>query len=334
MSLTSYRAAPPRVKTIENGKRGITPRRLYVAIVTGLEKPARTAFVPPEGTMSPSGTIMSYIFPMQEKPALRPSVAVGEALRGVARDILAEARAAIEDPAKSDADAVHDFRRAMKRWRAQRTVGARRACRSRKARPGFVRALDRRTAPADRGDQTGGGDDAQRRHAAAPRQRPRPSGRRSRALAASYPDLRRRRRSAHPLLSRRATDDPGALAGHRRGGTARVAQARRDPSLPDRYHRAVVAALRQDVERRGATPARSTRQASRHADARKPHGAASAACALALASGDRDRRTQGRPCRGRRAHRRAHFRRKTECAAPAAGRHVDGRSLRTTVTCR
>src|SRR6266478_4681061 len=68
--------------------------------------------------MSPSGTIMSYSFPMQEKPALRPSVAVGEALRGVARDILAEARAAIEDSAKSDADAVHDFRRAMKRWRA------------------------------------------------------------------------------------------------------------------------------------------------------------------------------------------------------------------------
>lgn len=55
---------------------------------------------------------------MNERPALRPSVAVGEALRGVARDILAEARAAIEDPAKSDAEAVHDFRRAMKRWRA------------------------------------------------------------------------------------------------------------------------------------------------------------------------------------------------------------------------
>src|SRR5882724_9994818 len=68
--------------------------------------------------MSPSGPIMSYIFPMQEKPALRPSVAVGEALRGVARDILAEARAAIEDPAKSDAERVHDFRRAMKSWRA------------------------------------------------------------------------------------------------------------------------------------------------------------------------------------------------------------------------
>src|SRR5262244_3174336 len=68
--------------------------------------------------MSPSGTIMSYIFPMQEKPALRPSVTVGEALRGVAGDVLADARAAIEDPAQSDAEAVHDFRRAMKRWRA------------------------------------------------------------------------------------------------------------------------------------------------------------------------------------------------------------------------
>src|SRR5205807_4151613 len=61
---------------------------------------------------------MSYIFRMNERPALRPSVAVGEALRGVARDILAEARAAIENPAKSDAEGVHDFRRAMKRWRA------------------------------------------------------------------------------------------------------------------------------------------------------------------------------------------------------------------------
>jgi CHAD domain-containing protein len=55
---------------------------------------------------------------MNERSALRPSVAVGEALRGVARDILAEARAAIERPANSDAEAVHDFRRAMKRWRA------------------------------------------------------------------------------------------------------------------------------------------------------------------------------------------------------------------------
>src|SRR6266446_5807660 len=118
MSLTSYRAAPPRVKTIRKREARDHPAAGYVAIAVWLEKPARIAFSPHELTMSPSGTIMSYISPMQEKPALRPSVAVGEALRGVARDILAEARAAIEDPAKSDAEAVHDFRRTMKRWRA------------------------------------------------------------------------------------------------------------------------------------------------------------------------------------------------------------------------
>jgi CHAD domain-containing protein len=55
---------------------------------------------------------------MDDRPALQVDVAVGEALRAVARDILAEARTAIADPEKSDAEAVHDFRRAMKRWRA------------------------------------------------------------------------------------------------------------------------------------------------------------------------------------------------------------------------
>src|SRR6202166_2453650 len=55
---------------------------------------------------------------MSDKPALQPGLAVGEALRAVARDILGEARTAVEDPAHSDAVAVHEFRRAMKRWRA------------------------------------------------------------------------------------------------------------------------------------------------------------------------------------------------------------------------
>jgi CHAD domain-containing protein len=55
---------------------------------------------------------------MAEKPAVRPDVAVGEALRAIARDVLAEARAALEDQAKPDAVAVHDYRKAMKRWRA------------------------------------------------------------------------------------------------------------------------------------------------------------------------------------------------------------------------
>jgi CHAD domain-containing protein len=55
---------------------------------------------------------------MDDTPALRTDVAVGEALRAVAHAIPAEARATITEPAKSDAEAVHDFRRAMKRWRA------------------------------------------------------------------------------------------------------------------------------------------------------------------------------------------------------------------------
>jgi CHAD domain-containing protein len=49
---------------------------------------------------------------------LQPDVAVDEALRAVARSILADARAAIQDPARASAEAVHGFRRQMKRWRA------------------------------------------------------------------------------------------------------------------------------------------------------------------------------------------------------------------------
>jgi CHAD domain-containing protein len=53
------------------------------------------------------------------------SRAVGETLRAAARDCLTEARAAIVDGRKSEAEAVHDFRRGMKRWRALlRLLGA------------------------------------------------------------------------------------------------------------------------------------------------------------------------------------------------------------------
>ena len=55
---------------------------------------------------------------MAETPAVRPDVAVGEALAAVARDILSEARAVLENTEKSDALAVHEYRKAMKRWRA------------------------------------------------------------------------------------------------------------------------------------------------------------------------------------------------------------------------
>ena len=55
---------------------------------------------------------------MSDKPGLRPQEAVGTTLRAVAHHILAEARAAIEDRDRIEAVAVHDFRAAMKSWRA------------------------------------------------------------------------------------------------------------------------------------------------------------------------------------------------------------------------
>jgi CHAD domain-containing protein len=55
---------------------------------------------------------------MGKKPALQPKTAIGPAVRGIAGYILAQARAAIADPERSSQDAVHDFRRAMKEWRA------------------------------------------------------------------------------------------------------------------------------------------------------------------------------------------------------------------------
>ena len=55
---------------------------------------------------------------MGDKPTLRPGEAIGPALIALANDVLAEGRAALDDPAHSDAVAVHDYRKAMKRWRA------------------------------------------------------------------------------------------------------------------------------------------------------------------------------------------------------------------------
>ena len=51
---------------------------------------------------------------MSDKPGLRPQQPVGEALRDVARHILAEGRTAVEDRKRVEAVAVHDFRAAMK----------------------------------------------------------------------------------------------------------------------------------------------------------------------------------------------------------------------------
>src|SRR6202790_1013053 len=55
---------------------------------------------------------------MADKPALQPRAAIGPAVRAIAAHILAQARTAIVDPERSSETAVHDFRRAMKEWRA------------------------------------------------------------------------------------------------------------------------------------------------------------------------------------------------------------------------
>jgi CHAD domain-containing protein len=55
---------------------------------------------------------------MNDKPGLRPQEPVGQTLRAIARHILAEARTSVEDRQRVEAVAVHDFRAAMKSWRA------------------------------------------------------------------------------------------------------------------------------------------------------------------------------------------------------------------------
>jgi CHAD domain-containing protein len=55
---------------------------------------------------------------MGKKPALQPSVAIGPAVRAIASGILANGRGMIVDPERSNEEVVHEFRRAMKEWRA------------------------------------------------------------------------------------------------------------------------------------------------------------------------------------------------------------------------
>src|SRR6266540_4812465 len=55
---------------------------------------------------------------MNKRPAVHPDLPVGDALQAVARDILGEAHVALTDPGRTNPAAVHDYRKAMKRWRA------------------------------------------------------------------------------------------------------------------------------------------------------------------------------------------------------------------------
>ena len=55
---------------------------------------------------------------MGQKSALRPDIAVGQALTAFAWNILDEARTPLRDTTMADTVVVHDVRKAMKRWRA------------------------------------------------------------------------------------------------------------------------------------------------------------------------------------------------------------------------
>ena len=149
MSLTSYRAAPPRVKPAKTGSAG-SPR------ARGLCSNHDGGLKSPEAKNPPQLAAPGFRQPVMEQCRIvRPHertarLATGRGgRRGVARGGRAtssprRARRST-NPAKSDAEAVHDFRRAMKRWRAllrlfEPFVGedgqaaARRGARSRRAR--------------------------------------------------------------------------------------------------------------------------------------------------------------------------------------------------------
>jgi len=55
---------------------------------------------------------------MGKKPALQPRTAIGPAVRAIASHVLGDARAEILNPERTSAEAVHEFRRDMKEWRA------------------------------------------------------------------------------------------------------------------------------------------------------------------------------------------------------------------------
>jgi CHAD domain-containing protein len=55
---------------------------------------------------------------MGKKPALQPKAAIGPAVRAIAEHTLVGAHLVMTDPELSSQDAVHEFRRAMKEWRA------------------------------------------------------------------------------------------------------------------------------------------------------------------------------------------------------------------------
>src|SRR5262245_17559460 len=108
MSLTSYRAAPPRDKL---WGAGCPARGRYLATDTRIGKSARHFFVTSHHT-----AVHRNVRLMSAEPELDPRQPIGPSLVAIARAMLAQA--AHETRAETDAIAIHGVRTAMKRWRA------------------------------------------------------------------------------------------------------------------------------------------------------------------------------------------------------------------------
>src|SRR5258707_15028198 len=110
MSLTSYRAAPSRGKPV-----ALAARTRYLAIGALLGKPVGRAnssyFSYCHAAMASSGA-------MSRTPPRKPPVRAAERLREATSEVLAGARRQIDDSAADNATPVHEFPKAMKRWRA------------------------------------------------------------------------------------------------------------------------------------------------------------------------------------------------------------------------
>src|SRR5262249_16799782 len=111
MSLTSYRAAPSRGKPV-----ALAARTRYLAIGTGLGKGR------PPGAIR---HILQYGLGARARHGAMSRTAPGgaesgpgERLRTASAEVLGEARRQVDDPEIDGATAVHEFRKAMKRWRS------------------------------------------------------------------------------------------------------------------------------------------------------------------------------------------------------------------------
>ena len=221
---------------------------------------------------------------MADKPALQPRAAIGPAVRAIAGHILLGARSALLDPERSSQDAVHDFRRAMKEWRALMRLlepfiadaprwrhdardHARSLSHARDSQAalnafddllGKGMVLSERTAATIRGriealrgseEQAGLTRSPARRH----RRLARCRGGGDRAVAARSVRFRLDRGTIDHQLPQRAQAHSRRLVAGERRGSARAAPARRRPALPDGIDRAAVAALRPDVDRGSRT---------------------------------------------------------------------------------